>query len=226
MDQTLAELHQKVDALAERVAYLNEQARLAERQRQDRAELMRDLTPIANHAFRLTMEQLEEIQDYVDLADLLRLFKRLLRNGRNLERMLDQLESLVDLVDTVGPLADEIFAKSVDALAEMERKGYFAVVRGGMRVADRVVSALSEEDMRRLSDAAALFVSLLKELTRPEVLSLARGALEAVQREAGQPLDASLRGLVGALREPAVRRGLALMLRGLRALGAQATSAN
>ena len=109
MEQSLVELNQKLDALTAQVAYLTDQAQMVERQRQERAELMRDLTPIANQAFELTIEQLEEIQEYIDLGDLLRLLKRLLRNGRNLDKMLDQLESLTDLADTMGPLADEMF---------------------------------------------------------------------------------------------------------------------
>lgn len=226
MDQTLAELHQKVDALAREVSYLSEQARLAERQRQDRAELMRDLTPVAHHAFRLTMEQLEEIQDHVELSDLLRLFKRLLRNGRNLERMLDQLEGLVDLADTLGPLADEVFAKSVEALAEMERKGYFAVARGGMQVADRVVSVLSDEDMHRLGESAGLLVGLLKDLARPELVNFFGGVLRTAKQEVKEPPDTSLLGLLRQMRDPGVRRGLALTLRVLRAVGAQAESRN
>jgi hypothetical protein len=66
-------LNQKLDLLTDRVQYLTEQAQLAERQRQDRAELVRDLTPIVNDAFRLTTEQLEEVKEYVNLNDLLRL---------------------------------------------------------------------------------------------------------------------------------------------------------
>ena len=76
MDQSMVDLNQKIDALTTQVAYLTEQAELAERQRADRAELMRDLTPIANEAFRLSVEQLEEVQEYVELGDLLRLVKR------------------------------------------------------------------------------------------------------------------------------------------------------
>jgi len=226
MEAALAELHQKVDALAREVAYLSEQARLAERQRQDRAELTRDLTPIANHAFRLAMEQLEEIQDYVDLSDLLRLFKRLLRNGRNLERMLDQLESLVDLADTLGPLADEVFAKAVDALAELERKGYFALARGGMQAADRLVASLNEQDMHRLGETAEPALALIRDLARPEVLEFVHGALLTAEQEVKGPVDASLMGLLRQMGDPDVRRGLALTLRVLRAIGAQAASRN
>ncbi len=94
MDTSLTELTQKIDALTVQVAYLSEQAQLAERQRQDRSELVRDITPIANQAFHIAIEQLEEVQEYIDLDDLLRLAKRLLRNGRNLEKMLDQLDEI------------------------------------------------------------------------------------------------------------------------------------
>ena len=109
MDATLQDMNQKLDLLTAQVSFLNEQAQINERQRNERAELMRDVTPLANQAFSLAVEQLEEVQEYIDLADLLRLFKRLLRNGRNLEKMLDQLESLTDLIETVGPLADDAF---------------------------------------------------------------------------------------------------------------------
>ena len=104
---------------------------------------MRDVTPIANDAFRLAVEQLEEVQEYVDLADLLRLLKRLLRNGRHIERLLDQLESVMDLAQTVGPLTDEAFEKAVDVLQAMEHKGYFAFAQGGMQIADNVVTSFT-----------------------------------------------------------------------------------
>lgn len=65
-EQTLLELNQKIDALATQVAYLTAQAQAAERQRQERAELMETLMPITNQAFAMTVAELEEIEDYVD----------------------------------------------------------------------------------------------------------------------------------------------------------------
>lgn len=72
MDQAWVELNTKLDALAEQVAYLSDQGRMAERQRQDRAELMHDLTLIADRASRLTTGQTEEAQEFGDPGDLLR----------------------------------------------------------------------------------------------------------------------------------------------------------
>jgi uncharacterized protein YjgD (DUF1641 family) len=222
MSDVPIELSAKIDALTVQVAYLSEQARQAERQRQERAELVRDVTPIANQAFHIAIEQLEEVQEYVDLADLLRLLKRLLRNARNLERMLDQLEAVSDLADTLGPLTDQAFEKSVDALAEMERKGYFAFARGGAHILDSLVTSFSEDDVRRLGDNIVLIVNTVKDMTQPEILGFVRNTLMLAEKELEQPLDISALGLVRQMGDPRVRRGLALTLRVLQAVGAQA----
>jgi uncharacterized protein YjgD (DUF1641 family) len=222
MDTASVELSAKIDALTAQVDYLSAQARLAERQRQDRAELVRDLTPIADQAFHLAIEQLEEVQEYVDLADLLRLLKRLLRNTRNLERMLDQLEAVSDLAHTLGPLTDQAFEKSVEALAEMERRGYFAFARGGAHIFDSLVTSFSEEDVRRLGDNIVLIANTVKDMTQPEILGFVRNTLLLAEAELDRPLDISTLGLLRQMGDPRVRRGLALTLRVLQAIGAQA----
>ena len=223
MDATLVELNQKIDALTTQVAYLSEQARIAERQRDDRAELMRDITPIANEAFRLTIEQMEEIQEYIDLGDLLRILKRLLRNGHNIEMMLDQLESLLDLAQTIGPLADEAFGKIVNTTAEMEKKGFFTFARGGMQIVDNIVTSFSEEDVNRLGENIVLILNTVKDMTQPEIMNFARNTLLIAEREIEKPVDSSLLGLLRQMRDPAVRHGLALTLRVLQVVGRQAS---
>jgi uncharacterized protein YjgD (DUF1641 family) len=221
MDAGIAELNHKIDALTAQVAYLTDQAQATERQRQERAELMHDLTPIANQAFHLAIEQLEEVQEYIDLADLLRLAKRLARNGRNLEAMLDQLESLSDLAMTLSPLADEAFGKTMTTLADMEHKGYFAFVRGGARIFDTVVTSFSEDDVLRLGDNIVLILNTVKEMTQPEILNFVRNTLMVAEKEIEKPVDASFTGLLRQMKDPAVRRGLALTMRVLHVIGSQ-----
>ena len=225
MSDVPMELSAKIDALTVQVAYLSEQARQAERQRQERAELVRDVTPIANQAFHIAIEQLEEVQEYVDLGDLLRLLKRLLRNARNLERMLDQLEAVSELVDTVGPLGDQAFDRSIQVLADLERKGYFTAAREGVRIADTLVSSFDEHDIRRLGDNIVLIANTVKDMTQPEILNFVRSTLLLAEKELEQPLDISTLGLLRQMGDPRVRRGLALTLRVLRAVGSQAEPA-
>ena len=222
MDASLLELNQKLDALTTQVAYLSEQAQIVERQRQERSELVRDVTPLANQAFSLAVEQLEEVQEYIDLEDLLRLIKRLLRNGRNLEKMLDQLESIADLLETVSPLADDAFGKAVDILAGLEAKGYFTFARGSAHLVDQVVASLSEEDLKQFSDHASAAINLVKQIAQPEILDIANHTLAEVKTELAKPVDASFFHLISQLRDPSVRRGLALSLRVLQVMGKQA----
>lgn len=222
MDQQLADLTQKIETLTAQVQYLTEQAQIIERERQSRAELMRDLVPVANDAFHLAVEQLEEVQENVSLNDLLRLFKRLLRNGRNIEKMLDQLESILDLIETMGPLSDEAFAKIVDTLATMEHKGYFAFARGGLQIADNIVTSFSEDDVRKLGDNIVLILNVVKNMTQPEIMTFINNTLMIATREVEKPVDDSLLALFKQMRDPAVRRGLALTMRVLSVVGAQA----
>ena len=224
MEAELVDLREKIDLLSGQLAYLTQQAQLAEQQRRDRAELMRDLTPIADQAYHMAVEQLEEVQEYIDLTDLLRLAKRLLRNGRNLDRLLSQLESVVDLAETAGPLADEAFGRAVQMLAEMEQKGYFSAARGGARILDNIVTSFSEDDVRRLGENVVLILNTVKEMTQPEIMHFVHDTLLIAEEEVQKPVDASLLGLLRQLRDPAIRRGLALTMRVLHVVGAQAAN--
>jgi len=221
MDQSLVDLDQKIDALTAQVAYLAEQAQITERQRLQRAELVSDLTPIANQAFQITIEQLDEVKEYIDLNDLLRLMKRLMRNGRNFEQLLDQLEGAMDLIDTIGPLTDEAFFKVVNSLAELEQKGYFTFARGSKRILDNVVTSFSEDDINRLGDNVVLILNTVKDMTQPEIMNFVRNTLIVAEREGEKPVDISYRGLIRQIQDPAVRRGLALTLRVLHVIGSQ-----
>lgn len=223
MDQIPMDLNQKLDLLTTQVQFLTEQAQRAERERQERAELMHDVMPIVNEAFRLTTDQLEEVQEYVDLGDLLRILKRLLRNGRHIETLLDQLESIMDLVQTVGPLTDQAFEKITDLLQAAEHKGYFALARGGVKIADNVAASFTAADMERMGDSMAPMLGLVKDVTRPEVITLLGGVVADVEVEVAKPVtNSSLLALLGQMRDPEVRRGLILMLRILRVIGARA----
>ena len=127
--------------------------------------------------------------------------------------MLDQLESVMDLVQTVGPLTDEAFEKAVDVLQAAEHKGYFAFARGGMQIADNVVTSFSEDDVRKLGDNVVLILSAVKDMTQPEIMSLVRNIVAQSEVEVAKPVNTSLPALLGQMRDPNVRRGLALTMR-------------
>ena len=211
MDQALLALNEKLDRLTNQVAYLTEQTQRAERERESRTELMRDLTPIVNDVYRLTVEQLEEVEQYVSLDDLLRLVKRLARNGRNIEKMLDQLESVMDLAETIVPLSDAAFGRAVTELATLERKGYFTFAKGGWQIMDNIVTSFGEDEVHQLGNN--------------EVMNFARNMVSSIESESAAEVSISYRSLFGQMRDPNVRRGLALTMRVLHSLGQQMSPA-
>lgn len=222
-EASLADLNVKLDLLTQQVMYLTAQAQQAERARQDRAELMHDLMPVANDAFRLATEELQEVQEYVDLNDILRLFKRLLRNTPMLERMLDQLESVSELADTMMPLSDQAFEKAVDTLQMFEQKGYFTFARGGMQIADNIVTSFTADDVKKLGDNIVLILNVVKDMTQPEIMQFVHNTLLVAEKEIEKPVDTSIPALLKQMRDPNVRRGLALTMRVMSVVGAQAS---
>ncbi len=222
MEQEIKELNQKIDALTEQVAYLAQQAQAAERAREERSELLRDVMPIANDAMRLATEQLQEIQDFVDLRDLLRLVKKLARATPFIEQMLDQIDGIKDLLDVLGPMSKELFNKAENMMDVADHKGYFAFARGGMKIMDNIVTSFSEDDIAQLGDNVVLILRTIKQMTQPEVMTFLNKAVIDVEKETEAPVDISYRALLGQMRDPNVRRGLGLTMRMLRTVGAQA----
>jgi hypothetical protein len=199
----LTALNDKLDVLSVQVGYLIEQAQETARRQRERSELLHDALPIANDAIGLVTEQLAEIQEYIDLSDILRGLKRLLRSGRNLDVMFDYLESFMDLAQTAGPLANSVFEKVTDQLEIAEQRGYFALAKGGAHAVDRVASSLAPADLDCLANNAVVVLAAFQGMCRPVE-------------------SASLRSLLRQTRDPDVRRGLAVVMRMLSAIGAGA----
>jgi uncharacterized protein YjgD (DUF1641 family) len=211
MDETLVELNQKVDALTAQVAFLAEEARLEKRRRQEWDELKGDLTPVMGEMYRLSVQQLDEVEGYVQLEDMIRLLKRLMRNTRNFEELLDQLEGMVDLGREVGGLSDSMFMLLMNRLDDMERKGYFTFLQGGMEIADQVVTNFTEEDVKQLGENIVLILQTMKDLTQPEIMQLL-STTATVMREDDVPEDVSMFYIIRQMRDPEVKRGLARTL--------------
>ena len=228
----LGEISRKLDLLAQsmmvlgqQVNYLQEQAEIGRRPQQTVDELLADLTPVVKDMYKAAEEQLAEMQQFVQLEDVTRLAKRVARNTRNIDEVLDYLESGLDFVHDAAPLTKDMMTQATAALSEMERKGYFGFVRQGAYVMDQVVTSFDEEDVKQLGDNVVLILNTVKSLTQPEMLNLVNGltagfhAAEA-EAEAGT-LDTSLFGLLRQMRDPEVRRGLAITLETLKRVSQQ-----
>jgi len=189
MDKELTTLHQKVDTLAEQMAFLTEQAESQQRRVQDFDELKADLIPIGNQLVSLTIQELEEIGAEFELEDLLYLLKRVLRNTNLILGMMDRFEALMGIADEVDLLGKQVFSTVVEELDRLESNGTFT--QGG-------------ELLRSLSDG--------------EILADLNRALQGFKSESEAP-PPSLFSILKEINRPETRRGLNRLLKMTSALG-------
>lgn len=224
-ESDLAAVNRKLDRLTAQVAFLAEEAENARRQRMMWTDLQEELLPIARDLYDVAEEEMASLRPHVELDDLFYLLRRLARNVRTFNEMLDQLESARDFLADAAPLTREMIDGTTIQMDQLERKGYFGFARQGMYVLDQIVTSFSEEDVRQLGDNIVLILNTVKALTQPEIMNLANSltsAFEEVEDRADE-LPTSLLGLLGQMRDPEVRRGLAVTMEVLKAISKQRT---
>jgi uncharacterized protein YjgD (DUF1641 family) len=229
METDLAQINQRLDQLTalletqqKQLDLLTQVAQAQQRQLEEIQELKRDVLPIVNHMVKLSINELAEIGSEFQAEDLFFLLKRLLRDTHLLVEGLDRLEMMMDLYDEAQRGGKEVFNHIVMKLDRLERQGYFAFARQGWGIIERIVTEFSEEDVRALGDNIVLILNTIKDMTQPEIMHFIRNTLLVAEREVEKPVDSSPMGLLRQMRDPEVRRGLALTLRVLHVIGAQA----
>jgi uncharacterized protein YjgD (DUF1641 family) len=218
MANDLALLHQKIDSLTEQVAALTAHAEIQQKRQQEFDELKNDMIPIANHMIKLSIDELAEIGAEFEVEDLFFLLKRVIRNTHLLLAMMDRLEAVMGITDEVELLGKQVFNYAVEQLDQLERDGYFAFAREGWQILERIVTEFSEDDVRALGDNIVTILNTVRNMTQPEIMALANNAIGAIQAEPSTTEKISTLQLLGELRKPEVRLGMARMLNLIKAL--------
>lgn len=211
----IASLHDKVDRLT---VILEAQ----EQRYQALEELQRDMIPLVNHGIKLTIDELAEIGTEFQLEDLLYLMKRLLRSTDLINRMLDQLEALSSLGDEAELLGKQVLSNTIETLDKLEQKGYFNFAQNGMYIMEQIVEEFDEDDVKALGDNIVTILKTVRNMTQPEIMSLANNAVNSI-REEGPTKDENIStlALLREMSDPKVRRGLVRMLNLVKSLADQ-----
>ncbi|MGE5186113.1 MAG: TusE/DsrC/DsvC family sulfur relay protein [Acidobacteriota bacterium] len=123
-----------------------------------------------------------------------------------------------ELVEELTPIAREAIATAIVRLDALDKQGHFAFVAELVQVGRRVVEGFTPQDVRQLGDAIVAILDVVRALTRPEILQIARDAAGALgDAEHARPMGA-LRA-VRATRDDDVRKGLGLLVDVLRRIG-------
>lgn len=213
----LAELEAKLDRLTEHVEFLAAQARQQALRREMVGELISDMSPIATQAMSSMTEELNTTD--LDMVKLVRLLKRFAESAEVLDATLAQLQSAHGLVEDIMPLTGDAFVAVTDALADLERRGYFTFAKEGLAVLDRVVTTYDEDDIRALGDNIVVILDTVKQMTQPEVMTMLSRTVDSM--EEADVETTSLFQLARQMRDPEIKRGLARLLGMLRTMGAE-----
>ena len=226
MDNDVVLLHQKIDTLTTQVAFLAEQAEMQQRRQQEFDELKQDMIPIANHMIKLTIDELAEIDPDFEIEDVVYLLKRVLRNVPLILSTFDRFEAIMGITDEVELLGKQVFSTTVEQLDEMERAGYFAFAREGWGIMERIVTEFSEEDVKALGDNVVTILTTVRNMTQPEIMTMANNAIGAIQEVPPETETPSTLSLLRQLANPKTRRGMARMINLLQVLDEQPEQQN
>lgn len=142
-------------------------------------DLVGDLSIIGKDAYDSTVMELDKRQVELDPSELTGLAVSVLRNIGNIKTVMDTLEMAVDLGKEVGPIANEVIIDFTKQMNNLEQKGYFDFIREIGPVIDNVVKGFSPQDLKELANSIVSILSIIKEMTQPEVLNIMKNAIKA-----------------------------------------------
>jgi uncharacterized protein YjgD (DUF1641 family) len=135
-------------------------------------ELKEDISPLANNAVKLLIQELQEVESSFQLEDLLVIIKQMFRSVRSLTYSLRQLENIIDFVTTLEPLLRSSVPQMISYLDELEQKGVFRILNATLGVRAKIAEAYSPEDIEEIGDGLVALLGLAKKITHPRTLAL------------------------------------------------------
>ena len=172
-------------------------------------DLVSDLSIVGKDAYNATVVELDKRQVELDPSELTGLAVSFLRNIGNIKTVMDTLEMAVDLGKEVGPIANEVILDFTAQMNEFEQKGYFDFIREIGPIIDNIVKGFSPQDLRDLSNNIVSILSIIKEMTQPEVLGTMQNAMKAFNSMETESVPSySIWKLIKELNSPEMKKAL------------------
>jgi len=172
-------------------------------------DLVSDLSIVGKDAYNATVVELDKRQVELDPSELTGLAVSFLRNIGNIKTVMDTLEMAVDLGKEVGPIANEVILDFTAQMNEFEQKGYFEFMREIGPIMDNIVKGFSAQDLKDLSNSIVSILSIIKEMTQPEVLGSVQNAIKAFNSMETESVPSySIWKLMRELNSPEMKKAL------------------
>ncbi len=183
------------------------------RYRHEIEDLRDDLIRVGTDIYKSSLGGLEELTDTFEPNDLFVLGKLLLRNLNNFKEMFAQLESARDFMADFTNISSGMFNNVLLKLDELDRKGYFELMREMEKTLDTVASSFSAEDLKRINESLPVILSIVRRLSDRELIAKVEKAVTVFEE---YDYDASGKvstvAMVKDMMDPDVRQGMHYML--------------
>jgi uncharacterized protein YjgD (DUF1641 family) len=199
-DAALGRRLDELDAKVDRLTELLEQNAISKAATGD---LVAEAGPILRSAYESTAARLDGRS--IDIEAVTSLLLKLGEMAPELEALLDTARAGTALVGEMSGLSAEAFEKLIAATEELDRRGYFTWIRGGVELLDRIITGFDEEDMQALSDNVVLIFETVKEMTQPEVMRMLQRSARMMREDVEPPKKLSMFRLMRELRDPEVK---------------------
>ncbi len=184
------------------------------------AELKNDLTPIANHATALLINELTEVEAGFQLESFLSLVKESMRNTSNFVFALKQMANIIEFVKDLEPLLKSAVPQFIQTLDDMEQKGVFRMFKATLDLRKKVAAAYTPEDIEMMGDTLVAYMGLAKSLSDPKAIQV----LEQLSKVPGNielenSKSVGVFGLASAGFDPEISKGLGVLMELTKAMG-------
>ncbi|MGA9822494.1 MAG: DUF1641 domain-containing protein [Desulfobaccales bacterium] len=206
--------------LLERLDRMEEQLQTLVKAQQGLAELKNDLSPLLNSAVKIVIDELGMVEAGFQLEDIFDLVKRGMRSIRNLTQALETMENLFDLWNAMEPMLKSTVPNLINYMDNLERKGVFRTYSAMLEVRAKVAQHYPSEEITAMGDGFVVLLSLLKKLSKPEMIDFINRLMEiplGLNLQASKPVGAM--GMLSAMGNKETRQGLGVALELTKALG-------
>jgi len=142
-------------------------------------DLVSDLSIVGKDAYDSVVEELDKRKVEIEPEALTDLVITFFRNIDNIKKVMNMMEMAFDLGDDVAPLANEAIIDFTKYMNRLDQKGYFEFFKAIGPIIDNIVTGFSPKDLKELADSVVTILSIVKEMTQPEVLSTMENAVKA-----------------------------------------------
>ncbi|SKA66806.1 DUF1641 domain-containing protein [Desulfobaculum bizertense] len=213
MTSTEERILQRLDEIEKKLDVVHEQAENAR-------ELKKDLSPIANDAFKVLLTELGKIDSGFQLEDLFELMRRMMTSVNNITYMLEQLDNIIELWKTVSPLLQHTVPLAIEKLDGLEQQGVFRTYQTMLEVRGKIASTYGPEEIKNMGEAFVFLLGLLNKMGEPHTRELIEKAGDAfAELDLTKTDRVSVFGLAKSLNSPEAKQGLGVMLELTKTLG-------